>query len=155
MRVGFGYDAHRFGGDGPLKLAGVVVAEDRGLIGTSDGDVAAHAVADALLGAAAQGDLGDHFPSDDPTWKGADSMHLLARVIALVTDSGHAPRSLDVTVIAQSVRISPHREQMRARLAAVLGVGIDAVSVKATSTDTMGSIGADEGIAATAVVVCA
>lgn len=153
MRVGFGFDAHRFGGGGPLKLAGVIVAEDRGLEGTSDADVAAHAVADALLGAAAKGDLGDHFPSGDATWEGADSMHLLARVVALVTDAGHRPRSLDLTVIAQSVRIAPHREAMRTRLAAVLGVGVDAVSVKATTTDGMGSIGADEGIAATATVV--
>jgi len=154
MRVGFGFDAHRFGGVGPLKLAGVIVAEDRGLEGTSDADVVAHAVADALLGAAARGDLGDHFPSDDPVWEGADSMHLLARVVALVTDAGHAPSSVDLTVIAQSVRIAPHRQGMRSRLAAVLGIGVDAVSVKATSTDRMGSIGADEGMAALVVAVC-
>lgn len=154
MRVGFGFDAHRFGGPGPLQLAGVIVAEDRGLEGTSDADVAAHAVADALLGAAVKGDLGGHFPSGDPTWEGADSMHLLARVVVMVTDAGHAPRSVDLTVVAESVRIAPHRSDMRSRLASVLGIGVDAVSVKATSTDGMGSIGADEGIAALAVVVC-
>jgi 2-C-methyl-D-erythritol 2,4-cyclodiphosphate synthase len=151
MRVGLGFDAHRFGGEGPIVLGGVVFATDRGLEGTSDADVASHAVADALLGAAALGDLGAHFPASDERWNGADSMALLERVVALLADAGQQPSNVDVTVVAQSVRISPHREEMRHRLADVLAIDISAVSVKATTTDHLGAIGRDEGIAALAV----
>ena len=134
-------------------LAGVVVDDSRGVAATSDGDVVAHAVADALLGAAALGDLGDHFPSSDDRWEGADSMVMLSQVVALVGERGHAVTSVDVTVLAETVRVAPHRQAMRSNLAARLGVDGEAVSVKATTTDGLGWLGADEGLAATAVVM--
>ncbi len=151
MRVGLGFDVHRFGGSGPVTLAGVVVPSDRGLEGTSDADVAAHAVADALLGAVALGDLGSHFPSSDPRWEGANSMGLLVQVVALLAEAGHAPGNVDLTVVSQSVHVAPHRAAMRTNLASVLAVGVGAVSVKATTTDHIGAIGRDEGVAAIAV----
>jgi len=150
MRVSWGFDAHRFGGEPPVRLAGVVVDTDRGVRATSDGDLVAHAVADALLGAAGLGDLGVHFPSSDPRWEGADSMDLLGRVVALCSDIDVA--FVDVTVIVQEIRVAPHRHAIQDALAAVLGIDSGLVSVKATTTDGMGAIGAGEGIAATAVV---
>ncbi|MGI9648517.1 MAG: 2-C-methyl-D-erythritol 2,4-cyclodiphosphate synthase [Acidimicrobiia bacterium] len=152
MRVSWGFDAHRFGGDPPVRLGGVVVDAERGLEATSDGDLVAHAVADALLAVAGLGDLGQHFPSSDPQWEGADSMVLLRQVIAMCV--GVEVEFLDVTVIAQSVRVSPHRDSIRAALATALGIETERVSVKATTTDGMGWIGRDEGMAATAVVTC-
>jgi 2-C-methyl-D-erythritol 2,4-cyclodiphosphate synthase len=152
-RVGWGFDAHRIGGEGPMRLGGVVVAGDRGLVGTSDADVALHAIADAILGAAALGDLGTHFPPDDPRWAGADSASLLGRVVALATDAGFTIGSLDLTIVAQSVRIAPVRAEMRERIAAIVGIPVTRVSVKATSTDGMGFLGRDEGIASIAVAV--
>lgn len=151
MRVGLGFDAHRSGGDGPVTLAGVVVSSERGLLGTSDADVAAHAVADALLGAAALGDLGTHFPSSDSRWEGANSMDLLKRVVTMLTEAGHRPGNVDLTIVSQSVRVAPHRATMRTNLAAVLAIDVDAVSVKATTTDHLGAIGRDEGVAAMAI----
>lgn len=152
MRAGIGFDAHRFDtASTPLLLGGVVVDTSRGLAATSDGDVVAHAVADAILGAAALGDLGTHFPSTDAQWEGADSLQLLGHAVEAVAAVGLRPSSIDVTVVAQSVAISPHRAGMRAALAGALGLDVDAVSVKATTTDGMGSIGNDEGIAALAV----
>lgn len=153
MRVGLGFDAHRFGGVPPTLMAGVVVDAERGVDATSDGDVAAHAVADAVLGAGALGDLGSLFPSDDARWRGADSMALLADVVARTVAAGFRVGSVDVTVIAERVRIAPHREAIRARLAEVLGVETGAISVKATSTDGLGFIGGDEGIAVLAAAV--
>ena len=155
MRVGWGADVHRFGGPGPIRLGGVVVDESRGVEATSDGDVLAHAVADALLGAAALGDLGALFPSSDPRWRGADSMTLLAAVVGRLPAAGWRVSSLDATVIAEKVRVSPHREAIRRRLAEVLEVEVDRVSVKATSTDGLGLLGRDEGLAAVAVAVLA
>jgi len=155
MRVGWGTDVHRFGGPGPTKLGGVVVDESRGVEATSDGDILAHAAADALLGAAALGDLGDLFPSGDPRWRGADSMALLAVTVGRVRVAGYRVSSIDVTVIAEKVRVSPHREAIRHRLAEVLEVEADRVSVKATSTDGLGFLGRDEGLAAVVVVVLA
>ena len=152
VKIGWGFDAHRFGGDGPIVLAGVVVDEMRGIEATSDGDVVAHAVADALLGALALGDIGVHFPSSDPEMEGIDSMELLARVVRIIEDRAYLIGNVDVTVIAQSVRIGPHREEMRDRLAAIMRIDRSSVSVKATTTDAMGSIGRDEGIAVTAAV---
>ncbi len=153
VRIGSGFDAHRIGGAPPLKLAGVVVDSEQGLVATSDGDVVAHAVADALLGAAALGDLGMFFPSGDDKWKGVDSMELLARVVDSLHTEGLVVGNLDVTVIAERVRVSPHRGNMRRRLAAVLGTDTDRISVKATTTDGMGFAGRGEGIAASAVVL--
>jgi len=150
MRVSWGFDAHRFGGEPPVVLAGVVVDSGRGVEATSDGDLVAHAVADALLAVAGLGDLGEHFPSSDPRWVGADSMGLLEQVVTMCT--GVEIEFVDVTVIAQAVRVAPHRQAMRDKLAEVLVVATDRVSVKATTTDGMGAIGADEGLAATAVV---
>lgn len=151
MRVGWGFDAHRIGGPGPMKVGGIVVAEGRGLVGTSDADVALHAVADALLGAAALGDMGTHFPSSDERWVGADSATLLAVVVDLVAGQGLAVDHLDVTVISSTIRIAPFRDQMRSRIAMILGIDVASVSVKATTTDGMGFIGRDEGVAAVAV----
>ena len=151
IRVGWGFDAHRFGGPGPIRLAGVVVDTTRGVEATSDGDLVAHAVADALLGSLALGDLGTHFPSSDPEMEGIDSMEILARVGRQIEDRAHLINNVDVTVISQSVRIEPYRDEMRQRLASTLRLDRSAISVKATTTDSMGSIGADEGLAVAAV----
>lgn len=150
-RVGWGADAHRFSADGAVLLGGIVVDNTRGIEATSDGDVVAHALSDALLGAAALGDLGAHYPSSDRQWEGADSMDILRSVVAMVEAAGLAVTSVDVTVIAQTVRVAPVRDEIRSALAAALGVGVATVSVKATTTDGMGFTGTDEGIAAVAV----
>jgi 2-C-methyl-D-erythritol 2,4-cyclodiphosphate synthase len=153
MRVGWGFDAPRFGGDWPTLLAGVVVDPDRGVEGTSAADVLAHAVADAVLGACALGDLGEHFPSSDSQWEGADSMAMLTEVAAMAAGAGFVVSSIDATVVAQRVRVAPHRDAIRDRVARTLRIDRSAVSVKATTTDGMGFLGRDEGIAAFAVVV--
>jgi 2-C-methyl-D-erythritol 2,4-cyclodiphosphate synthase len=150
LRVGLGFDAHRFGGKPPLVLGGVIVDVERGLEATSDGDAAAHAVSDALLGAVGLGDMGTHFPSSDERWRGADSMLMLDTVVKLVRASGWWVNNVDLTIIAQSVRIDPHRQAMKMALSDVLET--DAISVKATTTDTMGFTGRGEGLAALAVV---
>lgn len=150
MRVGNGFDAHRFAPVGAVIVGGVIVDATRGVAATSDGDVVAHAVADALLGAAALGDLGDLFPSSDPTWEDADSMMLLSTVVRRLDGLGYRVVSVDVTVLVEKVRIAPHRAAIRANLAAALKLPGDAVSVKATTTDGMGFLGRDEGIAALA-----
>jgi 2-C-methyl-D-erythritol 4-phosphate cytidylyltransferase/2-C-methyl-D-erythritol 2,4-cyclodiphosphate synthase len=136
-----------------VVLCGIVIDHDRGVEATSDGDVAAHAVMDALLGAVAAGDLGAHFCDDDPRMQAASSIALVEHVIALIDERGYRPFSVDVTVIAESVRIGPHRDAMRASLSQSLGLDVGSVSVKATSTDGLGAIGRDEGIAATAAAV--
>lgn len=151
-RVGWGFDAHRLDGEPPLRLGGVVVSESDGVSATSDGDVLAHAVADALLGACVLGDLGEHFPSNDPSHAGADSMAILRHVVGLAADSGWQPSHLDATVVAERIRISPHRDLIAGNLADALSLPRDAVSVKATTTDGMGFIGSGEGLAAVAVV---
>jgi 2-C-methyl-D-erythritol 2,4-cyclodiphosphate synthase len=153
MRVGWGFDAHRFAERGAVRLAGVVVEDRRGVTATSDGDVLAHAVADALLGASALGDLGGLFPSSDPAWADADSMGLLRRVAALVSEAGYRVGSVDGTVVAETVRVAPYRDAIRVALADALEVDAAVVSVKATTTDGLGFLGRDEGIAAMAVVV--
>ncbi|MGH3650809.1 MAG: 2-C-methyl-D-erythritol 2,4-cyclodiphosphate synthase [Acidimicrobiia bacterium] len=151
-RVGWGFDAHRLDGEPPLKLGGVVVSESVGVSATSDGDVLAHAVTDALLGACVLGDIGEHFPSDDPESRGADSMALLEQTAALAAAAGWGPTHLDVTVVAESIRVGPHRRAIAQSLAEVLGLGTEAVSVKATTTDGLGFIGSGEGLAAMAVL---
>lgn len=151
MRIGQGFDAHRFGGTPPIILGGVVVDEARGVEATSDGDVAIHALVDALLGAAALGDLGRHYPSSDEQWHGVSSMDLLSDAVRRVADAGFAVGNVDVTVLSESVRIAPHREAMRSALAETLGVDVGRVSVKATTTDGLGFVGRSEGIAALAV----
>ena len=151
-RVGWGFDAHRLDGQPPLKLGGVVVSETQGVTATSDGDLVAHAVTDALLGACVLGDIGEHFPSDDPEWAGADSMELFRLAVDMANGAGWKPSHVDVTVIAESVRVSPHRDEIVANLANASRLASDAVSVKATTTDGLGFIGRDEGLAVVAVV---
>ncbi|MCE2526925.1 MAG: 2-C-methyl-D-erythritol 2,4-cyclodiphosphate synthase [Actinomycetia bacterium] len=151
-RVGWGIDAHRLGAEPPVLLAGVEADPHRGVMATSDGDVVAHAVIDALLGAAALGDIGEYFPSSDPRWENADSMSLVARVVEMVEAAGWQPSFCDITVIAQSVQVSPCRGAIRQALAGVLRLQPDQVSVKATTTDGLGWLGRDEGIAATASI---
>lgn len=134
-----------------MVLCGVVIPHVHGVEATSDGDVAAHAVMDALLGAVAAGDLGAHFRDDDHAMQDADSMQLLERIVAVVAERGYRPTSIDVTVIVESVRIAAHRDPMRVGLSKALGIDVERVSVKATSTDGLGAIGRDEGVAAAAV----
>lgn len=151
-RVGWGFDAHALGGEPPLLLGGIEVSASQGLVATSDGDVLAHAVIDAILGACVLGDIGDHFPSADPKWAGADSMAMLAETVAMASDAGFSVSHLDVTVIAEEVRIAPHRDAIRTNIATTLATPKDRISVKATSTDGLGFTGHKEGVAAVAVV---
>lgn len=153
VRTGIGYDIHRLVPDRRLVLGGVAIDHPTGLAGHSDGDVLAHAIMDALLGATALGDLGTHFPSDDPAYAGADSLRLLERVVKLVTAAGYWIGSVDASVIAQAPRLAPHLAGMRDRLAVSLGVERDAVSVKATTNDGLGIVGAGEAIAALATAI--
>lgn len=152
-RSGIGYDIHRLVPDRRLVLGGVRIDHPTGLAGHSDGDVLVHAIMDALLGATAHGDLGTHFPSDDPAHAGADSIRLLERVVALVGTAGYRIGSVDASVIAQVPTLAPHIADMRDRLAAALQIGRDAVSVKATTNDGLGIVGAGEAIAALATVI--
>lgn len=151
-RVGWGFDAHRLDGEPPLKLGGVVVSDSEGVSATSDGDVLAHAVTDALMGACVLGDIGEHFPSDDPASENADSMALLRESVDMAGASGWRPFHVDVTVVCESVRVAPHRDSIAKSLAGALKLATGDVSVKATTTDGMGFIGRNEGIAAVAVV---
>lgn len=151
VRVGWGFDVHPLTGTPPVILGGVVVDITRGVEATSDGDVASHAVCDAVLGGAACGDIGTHFPSTDPRWVGASSLHFVREAVRLAREAGVVVSFVDVTVVAQSVRVGPHREEIRASLAEALGIPVTAVSVKATTTDGLGMLGRDEGIAAMAV----
>lgn len=155
LRIGSGIDVHPFDEttDRPLVLCGVEVAAGPGLAGHSDADVATHAVADALLGALSLGDLGSWFGVDRPEVAGADSVELLAAVVARVHADGWRVGNVDLTVVAERPRLAPHRGPMRQRLAATLGVEVDAVSVKFTTTDRLGSIGRAEGIAAWATTL--
>jgi 2-C-methyl-D-erythritol 2,4-cyclodiphosphate synthase len=150
-RVGIGYDSHRFAPPGPLILGGVAIPGDVHLHGHSDGDAIAHAVTDAILGAAAAGDIGEMFSDRDPANMGKDSIEMLAAAVARVRAGGFAVQQVDVTVIAESPKIAPHREAMRARLAPALGVSGDAVSIKGKTNEGMGWIGRGEGIACIAV----
>ncbi|MFN2332366.1 MAG: 2-C-methyl-D-erythritol 2,4-cyclodiphosphate synthase [Halomonas sp.] len=153
MRIGHGFDVHRFGTGDHLMIGGVAVPFDHGFVAHSDGDVLLHAVSDALLGACALGDIGRHFPDTDPTWKGADSRELLRHVMALVRQAGYQVGNLDATVIAQAPKMAPHVAAMAANIAADLGVEGGAVNVKATTTERLGFTGRGEGIAAMAVAL--
>jgi 2-C-methyl-D-erythritol 2,4-cyclodiphosphate synthase len=153
MRSGIGYDIHPLERGRPLVLGGVRIEHEAGLAGHSDGDTLAHAIIDALLGAAALGDIGAHFPSDDPRHAGANSLDLLREAVGLVAGAGYRIVNVDATVIAEAPRLAAHIEPMRANLAGALGVGIDAVSVKATTADRLGSLGRGEGIAALAIAL--
>lgn len=153
IRIGHGYDVHKFGGDKPLILAGVVVPGAQGVLAHSDGDVLLHAVCDAILGAAALGDIGEHFPDTDERWRGANSQALLAHCLKLAAERGLQPVNVDVTVIAQVPRLGPHKASMRGQLAADLGLPETAVNLKATTTEGLGYIGRKEGIAVHAVAL--
>lgn len=153
LRIGHGYDAHRFGPGDHVVLGGVCIPHAHALVAHSDGDVLIHAVCDALLGAVALGDIGYHFPDSDPAYRGIDSRELLRQVVRAVAGRGYRTINLDATVIAQAPRLAVHIEAMRGHLAADLGVEGGAVNVKATTTEGMGFAGRGEGIAAHAVVL--
>lgn len=153
MRIGHGYDAHRLTEGRKLVLGGVEIPYERGLDGHSDADVAAHAIMDALLGAAALGDIGRHFPPSDESLRGISSMELCRRTAALLSDAGFRIGNIDATIIAQAPKLAPHIEEMRKNLAAALGCGVSRVSVKATTEENMGFTGRGEGIAAHAVCI--
>lgn len=153
MRIGHGVDAHRLVAGRPLRLGGVTLPHDRGLEGHSDGDVLLHAIASALLGALGDGDLGRHFPSSDPALEGVASTRLLEQVMERVRAAGFALGNLDATIVAQAPRLAAHLPKLEAAVAAVLGVATDRVNVKVTSTDGLGALGREEGIAAFAVVL--
>ncbi|MEE9266398.1 MAG: 2-C-methyl-D-erythritol 2,4-cyclodiphosphate synthase [Gammaproteobacteria bacterium] len=153
MRIGHGYDAHRLAAGERLVLGGVTIPHDKGLAAHSDGDVALHALCDALIGAAGGGDIGRHFPDDDPSYENIDSRILLRRVIATLGDQGLSVGNADVTIVAEEPRLAAHVSQMRANIAADLGIDANRVNVKATTTEKMGFVGRGEGIAAHAVVL--
>jgi 2-C-methyl-D-erythritol 2,4-cyclodiphosphate synthase len=153
LRIGHGFDAHRFKESGQLMLGGVEVEYEKGMAAHSDGDVVLHALCDALLGAAALGDIGRHFPDNDPKYKGIDSRLLLRDVVDKVAKKGYQPSNADITIIAQTPRLSPYIEQMKVRIAEDLKLPSDAVNVKATTTEKMGFEGRGEGISVHAVVL--
>ena len=150
-RSGTGFDVHRLAAGEELWLCGVRIDHAKGLVGHSDADVALHAVTDAVLGAVAAGDIGEHFPPSDPRWRGAASDAFLAHAVALARSAGYGVGNVDLTIVCEAPRIGPHRLAMRARLAAILGVEVAAVSVKATTTERLGFTGRGEGIAAQAI----
>ena len=153
MRIGHGYDVHRFTDGAFITLGGLQIAHTRGLLAHSDGDVLLHALSDALLGAAALGDIGKHFPDTDPQFKGADSRVLLRHVVSLVRAKGWQVGNVDATIVAQAPKMAPHIERMRALIAEDLGVQLDQVNVKATTTEKLGFTGREEGIAVHAVAL--
>ena len=153
MRIGHGYDVHRFGEGELITLGGVRIPHKFGLVAHSDGDVLLHALSDALLGAAALGDIGRHFPDNDPQFKGADSRVLLRHVLTLVQAKGWQVGNVDATIVAQAPKMAPHIEAMRASIAADLQVDLDQVNVKATTTEKLGFTGREEGIAVHAVAL--
>jgi 2-C-methyl-D-erythritol 2,4-cyclodiphosphate synthase len=155
MRIGHGFDVHAFAAGRPLVVGGVTIPFDRGLAGHSDADVLLHAIADAILGALALGDIGVHFPDTDSRWKGADSRLLLRQVMDLARERGYAIGNVDATVVAQVPRLRPYVDAMRAHIAADLGCDPGAVSVKATTTERLGFTGREEGVAALASVLLA
>jgi 2-C-methyl-D-erythritol 2,4-cyclodiphosphate synthase len=153
MRVGVGYDSHRFDPSRTLVLGGVAVPGSPGLAGHSDGDAVAHAIIDAILGAASAGDVGRHFPPGGEEWKDADSMDLLSRAVIILEERGYRPSNVDVVVVTEAPRIAPLAHRIRARLAEVLGIPEDAVSLKGKTNEGLGWIGAGEGLAVHAVAL--
>lgn len=154
-RVGIGYDSHRFTAGRPLRIAGITVPHTHGLAGHSDGDVALHAIIDALLGAAALGDIGQHFPDDDPQWRGVDSARLLKKIVETLQAAGYTIGQVDLTVMVERPKLAHMIGPMRAATAKALGVAEAAVSIKAKTNEGMGWIGRGEGIAAIAVATIA
>ena len=155
FRVGTGFDVHQLVAGRALTIGGVTIPYERGLLGHSDADVLLHAIADALLGAAALGDIGKHFPDSDPNYKGADSRTLLRTVVQRVREAGWQVGNIDATIIAQAPKMAPHVAQMQANIAADCGVALDAINIKATTTEQLGFTGRGEGIAAQASALLA
>ena len=153
MRIGTGYDVHRLEEGLPLWIGGVLVPHTHGLLGHSDADVLIHAVCDALLGAAALGDIGKHFPDTDPQYKGISSVKLLAHVGKLLKEKGYTVGNIDSTIVAQRPKLAPHIQQMRQTMADALGIDVEQMSVKATTTERLGFEGREEGISAQAVAL--
>ncbi|GAA0342310.1 2-C-methyl-D-erythritol 2,4-cyclodiphosphate synthase [Bowmanella denitrificans] len=153
MRIGHGFDVHKFGGIGPIVIGGVKIDYVQGLLAHSDGDVALHAICDALLGALGLGDIGRHFPDNDQQYAGADSRHLLRHVFALVRDKGYRLGNLDVTIVAESPKMSPHVDAMCKNIAEDLDATQEQINVKATTTEKLGFTGRKEGIGCHAVVL--
>ncbi|MCR9338680.1 2-C-methyl-D-erythritol 2,4-cyclodiphosphate synthase [Vibrio alginolyticus] len=153
IRIGHGFDVHKFGGEGPVIIGGVAIPYEQGLIAHSDGDVALHALTDALLGAIAAGDIGRHFPDTDDKWKGANSRELLKDVYRRVKEQGYRLGNADVTIMAQAPKIAPHIDAMCAAIAEDLETDISNINVKATTTERLGFTGRKEGIATEAVVL--
>ena len=151
-RVGWGFDAHALNDEPPLLLGGVEVSDTHGLAATSDGDVLAHAITDAILGACVLGDLGEHFPSTDPRFQGVSSLGLLTETAGMAAEAGFVVSHVDATVIAEQIRVAPHRQAIRENLAGALSIPTDVISVKATTTDGLGFTGTSQGVAAVAVV---
>lgn len=152
IRIGQGYDVHAIADGLPMWLGGIQIPSDKGFVAHSDGDVAIHALCDALLGAAALGDIGLHFPDNSPEWKGADSKGLLARVVEMLSAEGWKVGNADITIALQAPKLRPHIDAMRSVLAPILGVPVGAVSVKATTTERLGFVGRGEGCEVWAVV---
>ncbi|MCM3719728.1 2-C-methyl-D-erythritol 2,4-cyclodiphosphate synthase [Fictibacillus phosphorivorans] len=153
MRIGQGFDVHAFCEGRPLIIGGVTIPYEKGLLGHSDADVLLHAITDALLGAAGEGDIGKHFPDTDPAYKDADSKRLLLDSWKLVEKNGYRLCNIDCTIIAQRPKMLPHIEEMRSGIAGIFNVDVDQVNVKATTTEKLGFVGREEGIAAQAVVL--
>ena len=153
LRIGQGYDVHRFKDDGEVILGGVTIDYEQGLEAHSDGDVVLHALCDALLGAAALGDIGKHFPDTDPTFKGADSRILLRHVYGIIQEQGYQVVNIDITIIAQAPKMAPHISAMCSNIAADLTIAVDCVNVKATTTEKLGFEGRKEGIAVHAITL--
>ena len=153
MRVGHGYDVHKFGPGDKLILGGVSIPYEHSFIAHSDGDVLIHALIDALLGAAALGDIGQHFPDTDAKWKGADSRQLLRAVVAMIASKGYKLGNADITIVAQQPKMLPHLDKMRLNLATDINCNIDQINIKATTTEELGFAGRKEGIACHAVAL--
>jgi 2-C-methyl-D-erythritol 2,4-cyclodiphosphate synthase len=153
MRIGHGYDVHRFGPGDKLILGGVSIPYQHGFVAHSDGDVLIHALIDALLGAAALGDIGQHFPDTDAKWQGANSRQLLAAVVAMIASKGYKLGNVDITIVAQQPKMLPHLDKMRLNLAADISCNIDQINIKATTTEELGFAGRKEGIACHAVAL--
>jgi 2-C-methyl-D-erythritol 2,4-cyclodiphosphate synthase len=153
MRIGIGYDVHRLVEDRPLVLGGVTIEHSLGLLGHSDADVLLHAISDAMLGAVGLGDIGRHFPDTDPAWKGADSRKILEAVCGLAREKGYVCANVDAVVVAQKPKLAPYMDSMRTNVAACLGIAVEAVNIKATTTEGLGPEGRCEGISAQAVVM--
>ncbi len=154
MRIGQGYDVHRLVKGRPLIIGGVTIPHERGLDGHSDADVLLHAICDALLGAIGAGDIGQHFPNTDPAYKDADSRQLLREVCSMVREAGFEPGNLDATIIAEQPRLAPFLRHMQSNVAHDLGVDDTRINIKATTTEGLGFEGSEQGIAASAIVIC-